>query len=300
MIIDTLLRHVRYVAAVVDQGSFTRAGELLHVSQPALSQQIRQLEDRLGVQLLDRSGRRVRLTDAGKVFLEHGRRALAESEAAARAACDIADLSSGELRIGFTPTFSTYLMAPLAARFHDAHPGIRLQLITMSQSEIEAALADDLIDCGIAFGDIKRDDLEVRHLHAETLCLVGLKTHPIMRNQTIDGALLEGERLALLSDSFATRHLVDAHFRRHKIKVRVAIETSSINTIMELLRTSGLLSILPDHVARGQPDLAARPLLPAIETRRVALLQREGGYRTAAARAFADIMSATSRDLEPR
>jgi LysR family cyn operon transcriptional activator len=87
----------------VEHGSFTRAAQALHVSQPALSQQIRQLEEQLGVQLLDRSGKAVRATDAGATYLSHVHRAFREIDAASRAARDVNDLTTGVLRLGFTP-----------------------------------------------------------------------------------------------------------------------------------------------------------------------------------------------------
>jgi LysR family cyn operon transcriptional activator len=101
-----LLRHARYLIAVVDHGSFTRAASALHVSQPALSQQIRQIEEQLGAQLLDRTGRVVRATDAGEAFLAHARRALGRRaiwrccrpcpiEVLVEAARNIADMRSG-------------------------------------------------------------------------------------------------------------------------------------------------------------------------------------------------------------
>jgi LysR family transcriptional regulator, cyn operon transcriptional activator len=97
-----LVRPLRYLKAVADHGSFTRAAAALHVSQPALSQQIRELEERMGVQLLDRSGRTVRPTDVGEAYLRHVRRALDELEVGGRAIRDVQDLSSGALRLGFT------------------------------------------------------------------------------------------------------------------------------------------------------------------------------------------------------
>ena len=96
-----LLRPIRYLMAVADHGSFTRAASALHVSQPALSQQIREFEERMGVQMLDRSGRQVRPTDAGEVYLRHVRRALDELEVGGRAIRDVQDLSSGALRYAF-------------------------------------------------------------------------------------------------------------------------------------------------------------------------------------------------------
>ena len=98
-----LQRSVVYLKAVADHGSFTRAAAALHVSQPALSKQIQELEQRMGVQLLDRSGRVVRPTDVGQTYLRHVQRALDELEAGERAIRDVQDLASGELRLGFAP-----------------------------------------------------------------------------------------------------------------------------------------------------------------------------------------------------
>jgi len=130
-----LLRHIRYLTAVVDNGSFTRAAQVLHVSQPALSQQIKELEDRLGAQLLDRSGRQVRPTDRGAVYLRYVRHILEELDEAARAVRDVEDLSTGSLRLGVTPTVASYLIGPLVQRFRSSYPGISLSIRVASQQE---------------------------------------------------------------------------------------------------------------------------------------------------------------------
>ena len=108
-----LLRQLSYFIAVAEHCGFSRAAAALHVSQPALSQQIRQLEAMLEVQLFDRSGRRIRLTDAGDIWLEYARRALRELEEGRRALHDAEDLQHGKLRIAMTPTFTTYMLGPL-------------------------------------------------------------------------------------------------------------------------------------------------------------------------------------------
>src|ERR1700736_851018 len=116
-----LLRHIRYLPAVAEHRNFTRAAEALHVSQPALSQQIRQLEETLGVLLFDRSGRAIQLTDAGHAYVEYARRALRELDAGQRAIHDVRDLSRGQLRLALTPTFHPYLIGPLVGGFHTLH-----------------------------------------------------------------------------------------------------------------------------------------------------------------------------------
>lgn len=292
-----LLRHLRYLSAVVEHGSFTRAAQALHVSQPALSQQIRQLEEQLGVQLLDRSGKSVRATDAGATYLSYVHRAFREIDAAGRAARDVNDLSSGRLRLGFTPSFSGYLIAPLARRFREKYPGITLDLLALSQDEIEAALADDKLDCAIAFWASSATGIASQPLHTERLSLIARHDHAVMATDVIDIACVESQEMVLLSESFATRQTIDKHFKQHGIKPKVVIETSSMTTLIELVRSGSLVTVLPDAVAFERDDLRFRPLLPAIKERRVVLLQREGGYRSAAARAFVDTLDLFVQNL---
>ncbi len=117
-----LLRQLSYFIAVAEHCGFSRAAAALHVSQPALSQQIRQLEAMLEVQLFDRSGRRIRLTDAGEIWLEYARRALRELEEGRRALHDAEDLQHGKLRIAMTPTFTTYMLGPLMEAYYRRYP----------------------------------------------------------------------------------------------------------------------------------------------------------------------------------
>jgi len=291
-----LLRHARYLIAVVDHGSFTRAASALHVSQPALSQQIRQLEERLGAHLLDRTGRVVRATDAGEAFLAYARRALADLEAGERAVRDVHDLSSGVLRIGFTPTFIPYLAGPVVQQFRERHPGVTLNIRSLGQSDMEAALGADALDVGIGFTEIRADDIDCLPLYEEILTVIVGECHPkACLGVAMDAPALAEEPLALLGPSFATRITIDLYFRRVGIRPRVVVEANSNSAIVEIIRHSALATILPEAVAREQPGICAIPLIPALDPRYVALLQRRGGYRSAASRAFVDLMLGEAR-----
>ena len=155
-----LLRHLRYLLAVADHGGFTRAAEALHVSQPTLSQQIRQLEETLGVSLFDRTSRTVKPTDAGEAYIECARRVLVELEAGKRALHDVKDLSRGTLRLAMTPTFMAYLVGPLVRDYVARYPNIHLQIFELSMDDIEAGLVDDSLDIAIAFTQVRNADIE--------------------------------------------------------------------------------------------------------------------------------------------
>jgi len=294
-----LLRPIRYLKAVADHGSFTRAASALHVSQPALSQQIREFEERMGVQLLDRTGRKVRPTDAGEAYLRHVQRALDELEVGSRAIRDVEDLSSGALRVGFTSSFAIYLLAPLIRRYRDRFPGIVLTVTEMAQEEMERAVSTDALDVGLAFSDVVAQDVEWLPLHAERLSLIVGQEHPAASgDREMDTIALAAESLALLGPTFATRVTVDRYLRRHRVQPHVAVEANSIAAIVEIVGATRLATILPVTVAQEHVCLSVVRLTPAIESRRVALLQRRGGYRTAASRAFVAVAKDYTKAIE--
>ncbi|MPQ67336.1 MULTISPECIES: transcriptional regulator CynR [Pseudomonas] len=282
-----LLRHIRYLLAVAEHRNFTRAAEALHVSQPTLSQQIRQLEDSLGAALFDRSGRSIRLTDAGEAYVRFARLALQDLEAGKRAMHDVQDLSRGSLRLAMTPTFTAYLIAPLLHRFHSLYPGITLSVEEMTQDRLEAALAEDRLDIGIAFTGMHLADIQGEALFSETLSLMVGAAHPQATGKTLTADELERQSLVLLSQDFATRQHIDLYCRQHGIVPRIAIEANSISAIVELVRRGQLATILPAAIALEQPGLVALELTPGLPQRTVALLSRRGAWRSAACQAFA-------------
>jgi LysR family cyn operon transcriptional activator len=280
------LRHLRYLLAVAEHGNFSRAADELYVSQPTLSQQIKQLESALGVQLLDRRGRTVRLTDAGAAFADRARSALRELAAAERAIEDVHDLSRGHLRLGITPTFITYLIGPLTAELYARHPGICLTVVEMSQDRIEAALLVDDLDIGIAFMGSPVPGIDAVALFTEHLGLVASASRARTLPEPLPVRALDNVDLALLSSDFATRTHINTYFAEHHVDPRIAVEANSVQALTEIVQRTSLATVLPDAVTHDHPHLTPVPLDPPIPTRTVALLRREGGYHSAAASAF--------------
>jgi len=292
-----LLRHLRYLLAVAEHHNFTRAAEALHVSQPTLSLQIKQLEELLQVELLDRSGRTVRPTDVGKVYLQYARNALSELEAGRRAIHDVQNLSRGSLRIAITPTFTTYLIGPLMERFSTSYPGILLNIQEMSQNEMELVLAEDGLDLGIAFSKVDSPEIDCQPLFAEKLTVMVGITHP-RANQvgTMSLTDLQAESLALLTGDFITRQLINSFFRAQGIAPHISIEANSIGAIVEIIRRGNLVTILPHLIAHEHERLCPILLDPPLPYRTAALLRRKGAYETAAAHAFSEVVQSTIAD----
>ncbi|MFF2554998.1 transcriptional regulator CynR [Nocardia sp. NPDC058058] len=280
------LRHLRYLLAVAEHRNFTRAADELHISQPTLSQQIKQLERAVGAQLLDRTGRTVRLTDTGTVYAAHARRALSELGAAQRAVRDVGDLSQGHVRLGVTPTFTAYLVGSLAAELHTRHPNITLRVTEDSQDRIEAALLADDLDLGIAFAGPHLPGISPTALFTETLSLVVGSRTELPAAESLPVQALGSEQLALLSGDFATRGHIDDYLAAHAIAPRISVEANTIQALTEIVQRTALATVLPDAITHDHPHLTPIALDPPLPTRTVALLHRDGAYLSAATRAF--------------
>jgi LysR family cyn operon transcriptional activator len=285
------LRQLRYLIAVAEHGNFTRAAEALHVSQPALSQQIMQIEERLGVTLLDRSGRTVTVTDAGQAYIAHVRRALYELESGRRAIHDVRDLSRGLVRLAMTPTFTAYLVGPLVAAFHTRYPGVKVTIREMSLDTIAAAVAADEVDLGIAFRLARAAEIECLPLFVERLSVVVAGSHPWAKRRSIGAQAVAEMELALLSTDFATRTHIDHYLQKHQLAPKVAIEANTISALLEIVRRSELATILPEAICAQVADLRNLALRPAPLARTVMLLRRKESYQGAAGRAFAELVT---------
>jgi LysR family cyn operon transcriptional activator len=291
MVNPMLLRHLRYLLAVADHGGFTRAAEALHVSQPTLSQQIRQLEDTLGVALFDRTSRTVKATDAGEAYIECARRVLVELEAGKRALHDVKDLSRGTLRLAMTPTFMAYLVGPLVRDYAARFPGIHLEIFELSMDDIEAGLADDSLDIAIAFTPVRSPDIECIPAFTETLGVMVGREHPLYDSTAVltssDLAQLD---FALLAPDFITRLSIDEYFRQQGITPQVRIEVNSVSTLLEVVRHSPMATMLPEAIASEDRALRRLRIENEAPQRGAALLRRRNNYHSAAAVAFMNLV----------
>lgn len=285
-------RAISYLIAVAEHRSFTRAAEALYVSQPTLSQQIKQLEDQLDTQLLDRSGRFVRLTASGEVFVHHARRALDELDTAKRAIHELQDLSRGTLRLGMTP-ITDYLATPLLNQFTVRYPGILLNALEMPQSSIVSALEEDRIDIGIAFNstlsvEASSEETDTHVLFVESLSLTVGNHHPLAGEPgPLSKHVLEQERLVMLNDDYALRRGIDQFCVENGITPAISLESTSLSVIVEIVRLGRLATILPDTIACAQVGLQSIPLLPELPRHTISLICRKGAYRSPSCQAFA-------------
>ena len=155
------LRHLRTFLAVAEEGSFTRAGQRLHIAQPAVSVHVRQLEDELGVMLVDRSHRLIELTQAGALLHSEARGILRRLERAIGDVRRVGDGRAGRLSVGFLPSLSNTPILPSLRRFGARNPSLALELHDLLKAELIRALQDGTVDVAFLYGTV--DDASLEH-----------------------------------------------------------------------------------------------------------------------------------------
>jgi DNA-binding transcriptional LysR family regulator len=241
------LRHLRYFVAVAEELHFGRAAERVRIAQPPLSQQIRRLEGELGVQLFDRTKRRVELTHAGRAFLREARQTLAGAEQAVRAAQQASRGEVGELAVGFVGS-ATYHIVPLALKtFRQRFPKVELVLEELSPTEQVERLRLGEIQVGF-FRSVSDDEaLKFEWILEERLVMALPETHPLARQKGVHLAKLSQDSFVLFPRAIGPGFydLIVSQCRRAGFSPRVALEASNMQTIVSLVAAGLGVALVP-------------------------------------------------------
>jgi DNA-binding transcriptional LysR family regulator len=279
-------RRLAIFLAVVDEGGFTRAGDALEMSQPAVSQAVRELEAALGTMLFHRIGRGVRLTPAGEALVLPARQVHRDIQNARLAVGEIAGLEAGRLDIGCLPTLAAAPLAPLVGAFRAAHPDVA---IVLADPQDTADLLEfvRLGRCEIGLvGDVATDDLSVVGMGVQDFLVV-------LPPGTECSDPLPARRLATMPlvaapPGSSTRGLLDDTLRRAGGVARVVVETAQREALLPLIASGAGAGLLPQPLAEMAALLGcvvARPSPPV--ARPVALIHRRAPLTPAAQRFIA-------------
>jgi DNA-binding transcriptional LysR family regulator len=245
------LRQLRYYVAVAEELHFRRAAARLHMSQPPLSQQIRQLEDELGCRLLTRSRRRVELTPAGEAFLRDARVILADLDGAVAAARRIDAGQTGRLRIGFVGSALVSLLPGIVQRFRAARPHVEVELRERSTTEQVAALATGAMDVGFVPLPVDETGLRAEVLLRERTIAALPEGHPCARLRRISLRRLAVEPFVLFPHAQAPGfhdRLITSLTAATGSPPRVVQEAAEMQTIVGLVATGIGVSLVPASV----------------------------------------------------
>lgn len=280
------LRHLRYFVAVAEELSFTRAADRLHMAQPPLSQQIRQLEDELGAQLFSRTRRRVELTETGQAVLPEARRVLAQAESLVRVARRFVAGEMGNLRVGFSSSAAYGIMPAMLRTFRSRCPAVSLILEERSTEEQIALLAVHQLDLGFVRLPVENPPapLTFNTIVHEPLVLALPHKHRLGRRRTVPMTALAEEPFIVVARQAAPGlyDQIEMLCRRAGFKPRIAQQAMEIQTIVGLVSAELGIAIVPASVRGLQGGrVVYRPLAPASAFTEMALVYNHENHSAA-------------------
>src|SRR5579883_740706 len=244
------LRHLRYFVAVAEECHFGRAARRLYISQPPLSRQIRDLEEELGVRLLERTRQGVRLTDAGHHFLDGARQTLAQAERAVTLARHAAEGKSGFLSIGYIPTGDLGVIPKVLLPFRKKYSKVELVLRSLSVTPQIEELRRERIHLGFLRLPVHAPDLRIEPVHSEPLIVALPQHHPLTRNPRVSFSMLASEEFLVFPRRLAPTYYdeIISLFRKAGYSPRIGHEVESLQTQLALVSAGLGFALLPASV----------------------------------------------------
>ena len=262
------LRHLRYFVAVAEEENVTRASVRLRVTQPSLSRQVRDLQEELGIALLEHGARSVRLTEAGRVFLAEAQAVLRRVEEAVQTAKAVAGGEQGEIRVGFAPSLTVEILPKALRHFQETSPGVRVQLYDLSTQETLSGLREDTLQVALMIRTSARvlQGLIFEELQRYPVCIAAHPSHPLATAAKVGLTHLARERLiAYTLPDYPEYHawLADL-FARARVRPQIAEEHDSSTSLIAAVEAGrGVALVQQGFECLSGPRLTVRPLTPA-------------------------------------
>ena len=280
--------------AVEEEKSFSRAGQRLGRTQPAISSAIKLLEGELGEPLFDRLGRNIRLTSAGELLSGYAKQLLRLREEAMLAVGELRGLNRGTLRLGANETTCLYLLPEVLSAFTQAYPLVQVDIQRAITRAISERVIDGSLDFGIVTLPIKNARLEVLTIHRDEMALIVGPAHNLASRRSVRMSDLEDQPFILHKIGTTTRERLVKHFNEGGVKMRVTMELASIETIKRFVSIGMGISIVPrlcidKEIKEG--SLRALTIRDAKFQRKLGLIYNRERYQSQAARAFLSLIS---------
>jgi len=245
------LRGLRIFEAAASAGNFSRAAELLELTQPAVSLQIKQLEEEVGTPLFDKQARPIVLTDAGREFLRHARTILAQVRTAEDALASLEGSFKGQLHLGVVST-GHYFAPVLLAAFRRKFPEVRMKLTLGTRDEILAMLGDHRLDIAIAGYPPAQADVEAEAFARHPHCIVAAPDHPLAGASRIEWDELAGEPFLFREAGSATRQFLEHLLQSRSIHVNVSTEFEGTETIKQAVMAGLGITFVSAHAIQTE------------------------------------------------
>ena len=264
------LQQLRILKAVATEKNFTKAAEVLYISQPSLSKQIKTLEKNLDILLINRENNKISLTENGEVFLQYSERILALCEESCRALIDLKNGDRGSLTVGASQTIGTYLMPRVLALFAQNYPQIDLKVQVNSTRLIANNVLNREIDIAVVGGEIPnelRKNLTIKHFVEDELSLIISKSHPFAKKKKIKKENLYYLNFITLNSNSTIRKFID------NILIQNGIETNQLKIIMQFNSIEGIKTAV--SLGLGAAFVSSSAIEKEVELKTIEILKIE-------------------------
>lgn len=299
MLSQVTLRQLRVFESVARNLSYTKAGKELHLSQPAVSMQVRQLEDSVGLPLFERLGRHIGLTEAGRECYHYSRSVNRTLREMGDVMAALNGVSRGHLSIAVASTIN-YFAPRLLARFHQCYPGIVLQLDVTNREQLLNLLDANAVDMVLMGQPPEAANLESESFMDNPLVVIAPPGHPLEGEKATDPERIAGELFVMREPGSGTRQAMERYLAEQKISVRYGMQMTRNEAIKQAVRSGLGLSVVSQHTIELELmtgklvvlDVAGFPIL-----RQWHLVHRSGKRLSPAATAFHTFVMAEARTL---
>ena len=289
------IRHIRAFLNVARLGSFTKSALELHISQPALTVQIRQLEEWLGVRLFDRNKRHVTLTPVGRDLLPLLERVLTDLEAVMNAGQELAGIKRGTVAIAALPSVAVNLLPNTILRFREKHSGINVRVSDMTAERITELVKQETVNFGIGSNLGSDKDLEIEDLLSDQLCVLFPEEHSLVN--VLEPALRDVAvwPLILTPRGTCVRTLVDRAVEKEELDISLSCEATHVSTAIAMIRAGLGVSILPGSAVRSvSKGIHMRPIHSPGLVRTISIIRKRNRSLSPAAAHFIETLKAVA------
>ncbi|HTQ69867.1 MAG TPA: LysR family transcriptional regulator [Acidocella sp.] len=285
------LRTLRAFVEVVRQGGFSQAAKTVFATQSTISKAVKQLEDEIGMTLLDRIGHTSRLTAAGEIVYRRAIRMLTERDDLLLELDELRGLKRGALRLGLPPVGSSMVFAPLFASYRQLYAGVDIRLVEYGGERLQEAVQSGEIELAASLLPVS-DGFEWQDVRREPLVALLPAGHELAARHVINLAALKDMPFILFETGFALNRVIRAACRRHGFEPSIAARSGQIDFILELAAAGLGIAFLPRMLAQQRPHPALKPILLAEPEAQwhIAMIWRRGGYLSYAARAWLELV----------
>jgi DNA-binding transcriptional LysR family regulator len=295
--IDLEFGDLQAFVAVAEGLSFRAAAARLFISQPALSRRIDKLEGVLKVRLLERTSRRVSLTDAGRQFLEHARASIAEMQVALGALSAAAAKRSTVVTVACVPSVANYVLPVVLEAFSAQFPEVRLRVLDESGAQVVQSVVRADADFGVNFVGVQDAELDFKAIYTEGYVLALQRTHPLARKKAVKWKDLCGSRLISVSARSSNRVLLDNALARLETRPAVFCEVNHVTSALALADAGVGVTAVPAlaYSKVRYPSLVTVPLVEPEVRRTLGLITRKGAAMSAPAQALYALLEDAAR-----